>query len=97
MYNIVHVATLGKKYDDVQRNGACRAQSPSSQSPKTWSSPWNSKSVLTLICRRLNFLISGHCGLLVNITVHCVQCLVLKICFVNNRIDDFLTKYCLVL
>ena len=28
-------------------------------------------------------------------TVHCVH--VLKICFENNRIDDFLTTYCLVL
>ena len=60
----------------------------------TWSSPLNSKSVLSLVAWLQNYLMPRHCGLWVNSSVHCVQCLEKP--FLNSRINDFLTKHSLV-
>ena len=60
----------------------------------TWSSPLNSKSVLSLVAWLQNYMMPRHCGLWVNSSVHCVQCLEKP--FLNSRINDFLTKHSLV-
>ena len=68
-------------------------QSRSSQSPKTWSSSWNSEFAMEIqVYTSLNCLSAKLSDFrsLWPLSVHCVH--VLKICYENNRIDDFLFK-----
>ena len=60
----------------------------------TRSLPWNSKTVLSLVVSCMSAKLSDRRSLQ-PLSVLCVH--VLKNCFENNRIDDFQTKYCLVL
>ena len=75
--------------------GTNRFLSRSSQSPKTWSSPWNSKSALSLVACLQNYLMPAV-TVAFELTVLYIVYSVLKSLFLNSRINDFLTKHSLV-